>query len=236
MGDKNKLAIKSWEHWFTFKISEKTEITDKELVDILNDKQLDRPNKLQLAKKREQYEKLKPTWFNNAPDSAKKKRETLKTEDKVGLMQYLYYNVSYNLDGTMNIINLHKTFCEDISYKRKKFNFAQAQELAKTNFGWYKLMTDYNDCDIDEDKKQTDRYKVINIFSQNKWDTAEWMELFRDMAWCNNRYWTGTPHKNEKWKEVKGIARSRFLDEYYIRGYWNDTNSNNRVCGFKDSM
>jgi hypothetical protein len=152
------------------------------------------------------------------------------------LMQYLHDNVSYNTDGTINIIDLHKTFCEDISGQNNRFNFVQAQELEKTNSWWYKLMTDYNDWDTDEDKKQTDRYKIINIFSQNKGDTTEWMALFRDMAWCNDRYWTGTLYKNEKWEEVNGLARDRILVKDSVNRGWSDTDDFSRVCGFKDSM
>ena len=42
-------------------------------------------------------------------------------------------------------------------------------------------MSDYNTCD-DDKKEQTDRYKVINIFSNGNGDTVEGMKLFRDMA------------------------------------------------------
>jgi len=151
-------------------------------------------------------------------------------------MQWLHDNVSYNTDGTINIIDLHKTFYEDISGQGKRFTFEQAQELEKTNTGWYKLMSDYNDCDTDEAKKQTDWYKVINIFSQNKGDITEWVKLFTDMAWCNDRYWTGTPYKDEDWEEVKGVARCRLLGKYGIDRNWNYTIYNYRVCGFKNSM
>jgi hypothetical protein len=70
---------------------------------------------LQKAEKKEQYEKLQPTGFEFAPVSAKQYRETLKNENNVQKMQYWHDNVSYNVDHTINIIKLDKTFCEDIS-------------------------------------------------------------------------------------------------------------------------
>jgi len=58
MADPNKFSIESWEQWFTLKISEKTDITDKELADVLSEQDISRIQKLKLAKKKEQYEKL----------------------------------------------------------------------------------------------------------------------------------------------------------------------------------
>jgi hypothetical protein len=42
-------------------------------------------------------------------------------------------------------------------------NFYDAKKLATHKC--YKLMTDYNDTDTEEIKKQSDWYKVINLFS-----------------------------------------------------------------------
>jgi hypothetical protein len=134
----------------------------------------------------------------------------------------------------MNIITLKKTFCEDISWNNETMNFYDAKKLATST--WYTLMTDYNDTDVEEIKKQSDWYKVINLFSWNKWDIYEWMELFWDMAWCNHRYWTATKYKTEKWEELEGVVRSRYLYEDSSFNYWNDPDDNSRVCGFKDFM
>ncbi len=234
MADLDKLSIESWENWFTLKISEKTEITDKELVSMLTEQDFSRIQELQLAKKKEQYEKLKPAGFEYAPTSANEKWEELKNTDNVETMKRIHNNISYNSDYTMNILELKKTFCEDISWQNEKFNFVQAQELSKQT--WYTLMTHHNNTDTEEEKIQTDWYQVINIFSQGNGDTPEWMVMFRDMAWCNNTYWTATPYKNENWKEVKGSVREVLLYKEglgRVRAY---TYHINRVCGLKDSM
>jgi len=188
------------------------------------------------VEKGEQYEQLKPAGFEHAPQSAKQKWKELADSKNVEKLQWIHENVSYNADHTMNILKLKKTFCEDISGQNEYFTFAQAQKLGKTNAWWYKLMTDYNDTDSDQKKMQTDRYKVINIFSWDNGDTYEWMCMFRDMAGCNSRYWTATPYKDEKWKIVKGVVRSRLLYKIYCSRDWYHTNYCYRVCGFKDSM
>lgn len=234
MADLNKFSIESWEQWFTLKISEKTDITDKELADVLSEQDIFRIQELKLAKKREQYEKLKPVGFEYAPESAKKKREELKNEDNIKKMELLKSIVSYNLDKTINILPTHKTFCEDISWNKETMNFNDAKKLAISK--WYNLMTDYNDTDAEEIKKQSDWYKVINLFSWNKWDIVEGMELFRDMAWCNYWYWTDTPYKDEKWEGLEGVVRNRFLSKDTCYRTWGNPNSYRRVCGFKDSM
>lgn len=97
------------------KISEKIDITDKELADVLSEQNISRIQELKLAKKKEQYEKLKPAGFEHAPDSAKQKRQELSNSDNVEKLQWTHDNVSYNSDHTMNIITLKKTLCEDIS-------------------------------------------------------------------------------------------------------------------------
>ncbi len=189
-----------------------------------------------LAKKQEQYEALKPAGFEHAPQSAKKKRQELIYSNDVEKMKWCYDNVSYNADGTMNIIKLKKTFCEDISGKNQLFNVAQSQNIEKTNVWWYRLMTDYNDWDLDEVKKKSDWYQVINIFSHGNWDIVDAMIFFKEMAWCNNRYWTATRYKNELWEGTPESIRVRMLDANYIcRSNYSTLNSR-RVCGLKDSI
>jgi len=241
----SKLSIKSTNQWLhIFRSAELWENyqsvigTREELIDALlemsdSDEILAKLQEKKLEKKKEQYEKLQPVWFEYAPQSAIKKREELKNSDNVEKMKWLQNNVSYNADHTINIIFLKKTFCEDISWQNKSFNFAQAQELEKINAWWYSLMTDYNDCDTDDEKKNSDWYKVIHIFSNGNWDTIEGMKLFRDMTWCNNRYWTATEYKNDKWEKIKGVVRYRDLNKNYCNSYWYNTNYYNRVCGFK---
>lgn len=239
-------GVESWAEWWAV-LKFHQVLNKQDIIDILRKLESEDRKEIFLkfqnentesewADKVEKYEILKPAGFEHAPQSAKAKWEELAKTKKVEKLQWIYDNVSYNSDHTMNILALKKTFCEDISWQNDTFTFAQAQKLEKTNTWWYKLMTDYNDADSDQEKKQSDWYKLINLFSWNNWDTYAWMEFFRDMAWCNNRYWTATPYKDEKWKIVKGVVRYRKLDKYYCNGYWSITDNNNRVCGFKDSM
>ena len=235
MEDIKKLSGSPEDGWFVINTWGKDEITAKDLANILSVEDLSEIQKIQLAKKREQYEELKPAWFKHAPESATAKWEEYTNTDKLEKLQWIHDNVSYNADSTMNIIKLDKTFCEDISGQNKKFSWELAKELENTNTGWYKLMTDYNNCPSDK-KEQTDWYKVINIFSNGNGDTVEGMELFRDMAWCNGRYWTPTAYKKSNWIEVSGVALFRKLDKYDCNSYWLNSSYFYRVCGFKDSM
>jgi len=231
MADPNKFNIESWEQWFTLKISEKK---DKELADVLSGQHISRIQKWKLAKKKEQFEKLRPIGFDDAPDSAKEKWEEYIDTDNLEQLQWMHDNVSWNADHTMNIIKLKKTFCEDVSWIDQKCDWEDAKALAKSK--WYTLPTDYNDSDSDEVKQNSDWYTVINIFSNGNWDTIEGMKLFRDMAWCNNRYWTATEEKNDKWEEFKDFVRSRNLYDIICYRHWMNFYFHARVCGFKDSM
>jgi len=235
MAKKSEIIVDRSEHWFTLNHWKVPLITSEQLVSILTDEDIAHMQQKKLSNKREWYEKLKPAWFEYAPESAKEKWEEYKNTDKFEKLQWMYDNISYNPDATINILKLNKTFCEDISWQNKSFTWEQAQELEKTNTGWYKLMSDYNDCDTDK-KEQTDWYKLINIFSNGNGDTVEGMQLFRDMAWCNYRYWTATPYKDKNWVEVKGVARSRKLDTHNCRRGWSSANDGSLVCGLKDSL
>jgi len=239
-------GIESWAEWSAV-LKFQQVLNKQDIIDILRKlpskerekiflKFLNENTENEWADKMEKYEALKPAGFEYAHQSVKAKWEELAKTKKVEKLQWIHDNVSYNSDYTINIFALKKTFCEDISWQNKRFNFAQAQELEKTNAWWYKLMTDYNDTDSDQEKKQTDWYKLINLFSWNNWDTTEWMEFFRDMTWCNNRYWVATFYKDEKWEIVNGVACKRVLDENYCSRSWSHTYYIYRVCGFKDFM
>jgi len=241
-----KFSIEFWEQWWAVlkfnQILNKQDIIDilskfpsKDREEIFSKFQNENTGS-EWADKVEEYEKLQPVGFEFAPESAKEKREELKNTDNVEKMKWCQDNISYNADHTMNIISLKKTFCEDISWNKESMNFNDAENLATNK--WYKLMTDYNDADADaeEIKKQSDWYKVINLFSWNKWDTTKWMGFFRDMAWCNDSYWTATKYKNKHWEELEGVVNYRKLSKYGCRRGCYGTNTNNRICGFKDSM
>ena len=243
MGDTKELSLVFWEKWSVMikgsdhnNKESRISTTEDSLIDVLSGKEnseefIAKLQELQLTKKKEEYEKLKPEWFEFAPQLFQQKRKELKSVANEERLQWFHDNVSYNTDGNMNILKLHKTFCKDVSGTGQRCNWEDAKALAESK--WYALLTDYNECDSDEVKQQSDWYKVINIFSNGYWDTTDGMELFRDMTWCDSRYWTATLYKNEKWEEVNGVARSRLLNTYYCRSYWADTDGLYRVCGFK---
>lgn len=244
----SKLSIKPTDQWLHIfrsgelweKYNEGIVGTREEIIDALlelsdSDKFLEKFQEKQSAKEKAPYEKFKPLWFDDAPESAKAKWEEYKNTNNLQKLQWIHDNVSYNPDSTMNIIKLNKTFCEDISWQDKRFTWEQAKELEKTNAGWYKLMTDYNNCDADK-KEKTDWYKVINIFSNGNGDIVEGRELFRDMAWCNDRYWTATVYKDENWVENNDLALTRYLFLKDLYKHWSYTSNDFRLCGLKDSM
>ena len=174
---------------------------------------------------------MKPAGFEHASLLAKKRREDLKNSGTIDKIQWIRDNISYNSDWTMNIIKLHKTFCEDVSWIGQTCNWEDAKQLAILK--WYTLPTDYNDTDSDEVKQQSDWYTVINVFSNGNGDTTEGRKLFRDMAWCTGRYWTATPYKDEKWEEVKDVACVRIMNRANCARNWLFTDDDTRVCAFK---
>ena len=243
---------KIWDHVITYYKDGDTDIayqngkrwgflrfTEQQLAELLlkhpkNENILIKMKELQLAERKEQFEKLKPAWFDYAPKSVKERWEEYKNTDNLEKLQWIHDNVSYNSDHTMNILKLKKTFCEDVSWTGQRCGWEEAKQLATSK--WYTLGTDYNNCDSDEVKHDSDWYKVINIFSNGNGDTAEAMELFRDITWCNSRYWTATEYKNDKWEKLEGVFRGRGLGESGCGRDWSSTGYNGRVCGFKDSM
>lgn len=234
MEDLNKLSIESWEQWFTLKVSENTEITDKELLDTLvnmpdSDKFLAKFQELQLAKKREQYEKLQPAGFEHAPEKAKKYRQELKDADDVEQMKYLSTILTYNQDNTVGLPTIKETFCADLAWWRS-MNRKDSVYLAKSK--WYHLLSDLNACDSETTKQSTDWYRLEKLF----WKYSKVWALFCMLGFDNNRYWTATKYKNEKWEELEGVVRDRLLNKDGCHRGWDYTINNYRVCGFKDSM
>lgn len=183
------------------------------------------------AEEEAKYDALHPTWFDDAPQSAKQKRKELVKKEDTEKMQWMHDNVSYNGDHTMNIIKLNVTFCEDISWTGQNYNWEEAKALAESK--WYTLPSDYNNKDSQKIGRPSDWYKIINLFSNGRWDAVQGMELFRDMAWCNNRYWTWTQYIDND-NCYGGVARFRLLRKDYCCRSWTETNSNCRVCGLKN--
>lgn len=200
-------------------------ITDRDLAKVLSYKDLSRIKQIKIAD-------LQPTWLSNAPKSVQKKRHKIAANSistgNLEKLQWISENISYNLDGTMNIINLGITFCEDVTGIGKRCNREDAKTEAESK--WYRLGSDYNDGDSQEVREASDRYRVINCFSGGKWDTVKWMEFFRDMSWCDGRYWTSTKSEDGK----KG--RDRELDYHGCKRSLTDPTIEGRVCAFKKMM
>lgn len=208
------------------------ERTEEELLDALialPDGLLTKVWDKQLANKREWYEKLKPGGFLHAPEKAKKYRETLKDVDDREQKEHLQKILAYNEDGTVTLPTMNETFCADLAWW-KNINREKSKELAKSK--WYHLLSDRNDCDDENTKKSTDRYKLEELF----WPYAKQWALFHMLGFDNDRYWTATPYKNDQWEVISGVARYRGLVTNDYRRIWGSTDINNRVCGFKDSM
>ena len=236
MTDINKLTIQSWEEWLIISkwADAHVQTTEDELLTAFMEMEnwydfFKKFEEEKLRKKFEEYDKLQPAWFEYAPESLKKKREAAKSGDEIELMQWIQNNFSYNVDHTVNILRLNKTFCADITWDNREVSWESAQELEKTNTEWYKLMTDYNDTDTEEEKQQTDWYKLINIFTWNRGDDYVWTRAFGILVWCSDIYWTATKHN-----ESNDHALARWL--YYGERMVYETGVKNMVCGFKDSI
>lgn len=211
--------------------------TDSELISAIiewpdSDGFISKLQEKYFLKRIEQYKKYKPECFEYAPKSAIRYRKTLENKHNIKQMEYLKSIVSYNSDGTINIIPIKKIFCKDFNWKGKKFDFFEAQESSKQI--WYNLLTDYNHTDTEQEKLQSDWYKIINLFNNGKWDTPAWMSIFRNMTWCNYFYRTATTYENRKWNIIPNVACIRKLDWYNCkREHWYKNNAY-RLCGIKD--
>ena len=126
------------------------------------------------------------------------------------------------------------TFCKDVSWIGQRCSWGNAKLLAESK--WYRLGSDYNDCDPQKVREESDWYRVINLFSSGDWDIYKWMHFFADIAWCNDRYWTSTPYKDTEWKTVKDTAYYRRLDGGYYKGFENGYAYKCCACGFKKSI
>gem|GEM_PF-3189524 len=94
---------------------EKTDITDAELAESLGDDRIAKIQKLQLNKKKEQYEQLKPVGFEHASKKAKKYRQELEDADDVKQMKHLSTILVYNQDNTVGLPTIKETFCADLA-------------------------------------------------------------------------------------------------------------------------
>jgi len=233
MIDIDKFIVKDWERWFTFKVLEKTDITDAEFVEILGNDRIAKMQKLQLDKEREQYEKLRPAWLLHASQDTQDYRKELEDKamkwDKNALkeMEFFQWKFAYNIDWTVKLLKLEwgKTFCADLTGDWWTRDWDDADTLAKSK--WYHLLTDWNGSDKQEDEADTDWYKLEQYFGDYFYTWA----IIHMLGCIPGRYWTGTKYKNQE-----DVARSRILLNGYCDSYRSNTNNNYLVCGFKNSM
>lgn len=196
MEDLNKkLTVESWDQWFILKVLEKTEITDAELVNILNDKDITRIQELQLAKKREQYANFKPIWFDEfAPRSAEIYREDLVKSDNVSLMQHLQSILSYTSKFTINILPLNITFCNDVSHRGNARQYQSAKDLCDKK--WYQLMSH-----DPKDHNNSDRYKIAKAFDYTGLlNIQDLMNIFKTMTGFHSTWLTSNYILNREWE------------------------------------
>lgn len=233
MEDKNKLIITSWEEWIIISkwVDINVKTTDDELLNALvempdSDNFLAKLKEKKLANKREQYEKLKPIWFEYAPEKAKKYRYELECSDDVEQMKYLSSILTYNQDNTVGLPTIKETFWVDL--KGSAMTREQSMKLAKSK--WYHLLSCWNFCDLDSEKQSTDWYKLENLF----WEYVSKWALFCMLGFSDYRYWTSTKHKNEKWEESENSILHIRLNENKCDSDWHDMNFSGLVCGFKD--
>jgi hypothetical protein len=192
--------------------------------------ELQQKNDTQSAEQKENYEALKPVWFEHASQKAKKYRKKLVDAKNVEQMKHLQKILVYNDDKkTIRLPEIDETFCSDLVWWNS-MNRNDSMNLAKSK--WYHLLSDWNDCDSEIDKKKSDWWRLENTF----WKYANQWALFSMLDFDNDRYWTATPYKDEKWKIVSGVVRDRTLGENDCNRGWYYTSYDGRVCGFKDSM
>lgn len=182
---------------------------------------------------KEKYEKFKPVWFEHAPKSAQEYRKDLVVENDLKQMEYLQKIVSYNPDWTINILPLKKTFSKKLSQWQIKWVDLQKH---KKKISPYELLSDYNDDDLEESKKNSDWYKLINIFNKHgnvKWDTEEWAIIFGYMSWLNGTYFSDLIYTGNRrlehgfkyycsrtFKDYASKDRVRIDDWYYASLCW----------------
>lgn len=232
MGDLDKkISMNSWEEWFVLNIQEWVkEITDKQLLDVLGDEGFIRLQKLQ----REQYEKLRPVWFEHAPQITKDYRKELEDKrnkgDKKAIkeMEFFQWKFAYNKDWTLQLLKLEwgKTFCPDITGNLWYRKWEEAKILAESK--WYRLLTDWRDSYARQHKEETDWYKLEQYFGEY---TNTWAITY--MLGCvPGSYWTGTQYNDN----YRSDACFRQLNESGSHRNWAYVLTCNRICGLKDSI
>lgn len=159
-----------------------TNITDKQLIEILVEAPsaewfvVEFQQKL-LEKKREKYdEQFMPDGFEYAPEVAKKYWQKLKKKDDTDKMKILKNELSYNSDGTVNLIKINEVFCSKV-LDNPVSTIDVASEVAEAK--WYKL--------LNFREKNNDWEKIQNVFGY----PLKLKDILK-MLWCDTgfKYWT----------------------------------------------
>jgi hypothetical protein len=172
---------------------------------------------------KENYDLTKPDWFNNAPYRAKEYRKTIEEKKDIKLMRYLKKVISYNVDGTINILPLRIMF-RDFSWstENKMFDHDEASELLKSN--WYRLLFAHEDKDDAPQKmSRRDFYRteLTSIFNPYGKQT------FRGISGCSYYpYWTAT--------RSSFSFKARNLDTGYADEVSIFSGERGWVCGIRD--
>jgi len=231
-----------WENYQSI-ITSKAELINT-LVDFLDgDEILAKFQEKKLAKNREQYELLKPVWFEHAPQSAKDERNTL---DQMR-MNHLKNTISYNEDGTVNIIPLKKIFNKSvyvINYSHSLIKSEQYKIRAEASKNWYSVIGDCNDTDSEKDENGSDWNVLLNSFAPNNgwyWKIKEIWNIFTAMVGLGTRVWSPTsyPYWSPEFDNVSWVIRFGDIRKNIIAN-WSQIigepsiNYTFDVCGRKD--
>jgi len=189
------------------------------------------------------YESLKPAGFDYAPWLKHKWEELTQTND-IKELQWIHDNISYNSDGTINIIKLNITICKDISSKGEKISkWDLRRSIMKRGEDWkeiylvweYKIMTAHDNTHSAEENKNSDWYQVLNIFSWGHWDTEKSRKLFKDISWFNDIYRTATYHYGDDSQYFRGQVYWDFREKIpsltFDNSYYHTLKS--YMCGIK---
>lgn len=176
-----------------------------------------------------------PAGREYAPKSAKLYWTALEKKWDIQQIEYLKSIVSYNVDGTMNILPLKKT----IFHLDEAMDWDAANNYLRSNkYIGYSLLGDYNYLDSPEQKQKTDFFALMNIFNpygENNWDTMDARIIFRDMSWCDGNYWTNTHCiTDEEWEELTNAICIRQLSSRLVGIWRNKCDNESRILARKD--
>lgn len=241
MGDIDKnLKIESWEQWLLISkwVDNQVRTTDEELIDSLlsmpdSDKFLKKLQLKQSANRFQLFKSLRPTWFEHSSIRAKNYRQSLENNNDIRRMNHLKSVISYNPDGTLNILPLNITFCKNIKdmslWSWCDIHWPNAKAYLDQIKSEYRLMTAYNDSDTDEEKQQSDVYQIMNLLDRYWWSYTK-MTALKALAWMDDlwTYLTATDLKDENWNkkgdyfvvlnnESKGLFLGISADHYCFR-------------------